>query len=42
MSNNGQQALKDQVLVNPGDTVVVVKAGIVYVLGDGIVRADTR
>jgi polysaccharide biosynthesis/export protein len=34
VSNNGQQALKDQVLVNPGDTVVVVKAGIVYVLGD--------
>jgi polysaccharide export outer membrane protein len=34
VSNNGQQALKDQVLVNPGDTVVVAKAGIVYVLGD--------
>ena len=34
VSNNGQQALKDQVLVNPGDTVVVVKAGIVYILGD--------
>jgi polysaccharide biosynthesis/export protein len=34
VSNNGEKALKDQVLVNPGDTVVVVKAGIVYVLGD--------
>jgi polysaccharide biosynthesis/export protein len=34
VSNNGEQALKDQVLVDPGDTVVVVKAGIVYVLGD--------
>lgn len=34
VSNDGQQALKEQVLVNPGDTVVVVKAGIVYVLGD--------
>ena len=29
-----QQAIQDQVLVNPGDTVVVAKAGIVYVLGD--------
>ena len=34
LSNNGEQAIKDQVLVNPGDTVVVPKAGIVYVLGD--------
>ena len=34
VSNNGQQALKDQILVNPGDTVVVGRAGIVYVLGD--------
>ena len=34
VSNNGQQALKDQVLVNPGDTVLVAKAGIVFVLGD--------
>ena len=34
VSNNGQQALQDQVLVNPGDTVLVAKAGIVYVLGD--------
>jgi len=33
-SNNAQQAIKDQVLVYPGDTVVVPKAGIVYVLGD--------
>ena len=34
VSNDPQQAIKDQVLVNPGDTVVVAKAGIVYVLGD--------
>jgi polysaccharide export outer membrane protein len=34
LSNNGEQAIKAQVLVNPGDTVVVPKAGIVYVLGD--------
>jgi polysaccharide biosynthesis/export protein len=34
VSNNAQQAIQDQVLVNPGDTVVVAKAGIVYVLGD--------
>jgi len=34
LNNNADQAIKDQVLVNPGDTVVVVKAGIVYVLGD--------
>lgn len=34
LSNNGEQAIKEQVLVNPGDTVVVPKAGIVYVLGD--------
>ena len=34
VSNDAQQAIKDQVLVNPGDTVVVAKAGIVYVLGD--------
>ena len=34
VSNDGQQAIKEQVLVNPGDTVVVAKAGIVYVLGD--------
>ena len=32
--NDAEQAIKEQVLVNPGDTVVVPKAGIVYVLGD--------
>lgn len=34
LSNNGGQAIQEQILVNPGDTVVVAKAGIVYVLGD--------
>ena len=34
VSNDAQQAIKEQVLVNPGDTVVVAKAGIVYILGD--------
>jgi polysaccharide biosynthesis/export protein len=34
LSNDAGQAIKEQVLVNPGDTVVVPKAGIVYVLGD--------
>jgi len=34
VSNDAEQAIKEQVLVNPGDTVVVPKAGIVYVLGD--------
>jgi len=34
VNNDGEQAIKEQVLVNPGDTVVVAKAGIVYVLGD--------
>jgi polysaccharide biosynthesis/export protein len=34
VSNNADQAIKTQVMVNPGDTVVVAKAGIVYVLGD--------
>jgi polysaccharide export outer membrane protein len=33
-SNDAGRAIADQVLVNPGDTVVVPKAGIVYVLGD--------
>lgn len=33
-SNDAGQAVADQVLVNPGDIVVVPKAGIVYVLGD--------
>ena len=34
VSNDARQAIEEQVLVNPGDTVVVPKAGIVYVLGD--------
>jgi polysaccharide export outer membrane protein len=34
VSNDAGQAIKEQVLVNPGDTVVVPKAGIVYILGD--------
>jgi polysaccharide export outer membrane protein len=34
LSNDAKQAIEDQVMVNPGDTIVVPKAGIVYVLGD--------
>jgi len=34
VSNDAGQAIREQVLVNPGDTIVVPKAGIVYVLGD--------
>ena len=34
VNNDAEQAIKEQVLVAPGDTVVVAKAGIVYVLGD--------
>lgn len=34
VNNNAEHAIKEQVLVNPGDTVVVAKAGMVYVLGD--------
>jgi polysaccharide export outer membrane protein len=34
VNNDAEQAIKEQVMVNPGDTVVVPKAGIVYVLGD--------
>jgi len=34
LSNDGERAISEQVLVNPGDTVVVPKAGIVYVIGD--------
>ncbi len=33
-SNHSTDALNDQVMVYPGDTVLVPKAGIVYVLGD--------
>jgi polysaccharide export outer membrane protein len=34
VSNDGMQAIEQQVMVNPGDTVVVSRAGIVYILGD--------
>jgi polysaccharide export outer membrane protein len=34
VSNDAERAIKEQIFVNPGDTVVVPKAGIVYVLGD--------
>jgi polysaccharide export outer membrane protein len=34
LSNNADTALKDQVLVYPGDIVLVPHAGIAYVLGD--------
>ena len=34
VSNDANQAVREQVLVNPGDTIVASKAGIVYVLGD--------
>jgi polysaccharide export outer membrane protein len=34
VSNDGTQAIKQQVIVNPGDTIVVSRAGIVYILGD--------
>jgi polysaccharide export outer membrane protein len=34
VSNNADSAVANQVMVYPGDTVVVPKAGIVYVLGD--------
>src|ERR1039458_1265741 len=33
-SNDANQAVDQQVVVNPGDVVLVSKAGIVYVLGD--------
>jgi polysaccharide export outer membrane protein len=33
-SNDPYQAMKTQVSVSPGDTVMVAKAGMVYVLGD--------
>lgn len=33
-SNNAKNAIDDAVLVNPGDKVIVSKAGLVYVLGD--------
>jgi polysaccharide export outer membrane protein len=34
VSNDPKQAMATQVMVNPGDTVIVPKAGIVYILGD--------
>jgi polysaccharide biosynthesis/export protein len=34
LSNEANEALNDNVLVYPGDTVIVPKSGIVYVLGD--------
>jgi polysaccharide export outer membrane protein len=34
LSNNAEKALDDSLMVYPGDTVVVPKAGVVYVLGD--------
>jgi polysaccharide export outer membrane protein len=34
LNNDADQAIKEQVMVDPGDTVVVARAGIVYVLGD--------
>jgi polysaccharide export outer membrane protein len=47
LSNNANTALDKNVLVYPGDTVLVEKAGIVYVLGDvrspgGYVMDDNR
>lgn len=34
LSNNSDAALENSVMVYPGDTVIVPRAGIVYVLGD--------
>jgi polysaccharide biosynthesis/export protein len=34
VSNDARAAIKDEILVYPGDTVVVPKAGLAYVLGD--------
>jgi polysaccharide biosynthesis/export protein len=34
VSNSSDQALNDSIRVYPGDTIVVPKAGIVYVMGD--------
>ena len=33
-SNDAEKAIGEQVSVNPGDTVIVPRAGIVYILGD--------
>ena len=47
LSNNANAAFDKNILVNPGDTVLAEKAGIVYVLGDvrnpgGYVMDDNR
>ena len=34
VSNNSEQAFSDMVMVNPGDTVLVSRAPMVYVMGD--------
>jgi polysaccharide export outer membrane protein len=34
LSNNPEEAVGNQVIVYPGDTVIVPRAGIVYILGD--------
>jgi polysaccharide biosynthesis/export protein len=34
VSNRGNEAIEGQVMINPGDTIVVSRAGIVYILGD--------
>jgi polysaccharide export outer membrane protein len=34
VSNDGNQAIEQQIMVTPGDTIVVSRAGIVYILGD--------
>jgi polysaccharide biosynthesis/export protein len=34
LANNADQAMQGQVLVNPGDTVIVPRAPIVYIMGD--------
>ncbi len=34
LSNESQEAFNSQVLIYPGDTVLIPKAGLVYVLGD--------
>jgi polysaccharide export outer membrane protein len=34
LSNHSEEALASQVLIYPGDTVLIPKAGVVYVLGD--------
>jgi polysaccharide export outer membrane protein len=38
VSNNAEQALSDVVMVYPGDTVLVAKAPMIYVMGDVMMR----